>query len=149
MSGALTHSKASKVRSIVLTNDFTLQAGQDQLYRRRESNWLSWDDVMRTKQAAVAAYNAASAAVRKGLLKTVLLIMLHSCAPPDRVVCPARESTQFPHAAHTYSQCLLPQKNQGVIRKLRLNLSLYKQDGVWVIDTTVCFLFTFSILSLF
>lgn len=63
------------------------QAAQDQLYRRKEACWLSWDDVQRTRQTAINTYNSADATKRRGLLKTVLLIILHSCAPPDRVVC--------------------------------------------------------------
>ena len=60
-------------------------AGQDQLYRRRADNWIEFDDVQRTRVAAIEAYNAADGEEKRCLLKTVLIIALHSYQPPDRV----------------------------------------------------------------
>ena len=60
-------------------------AGQDQLYRRRADNWIEFDDVQRTRVAAIEAYTAADGEEKRGLLKTVLIIALHSYQPPDRV----------------------------------------------------------------
>ena len=84
-------------------------AAEDRLYRKKSPNWIDWPDVQRTRVAVIQAYNQAPPDQKAGLLKDVLVIMLHSVTPPDRV---------------------------GVIRKLRWNLSLKKEQGSFLIDTT-------------
>ena len=60
------------------------QANEDSLYRRKSENWISWTDVQKCRQNAIQQYNAASSEDKRKMIKQVLIIMFHSCAPPDR-----------------------------------------------------------------
>ena len=57
----------------------------DTRYRPRDPNWLSWPEVQKTRVAVIEAYNAAEPRMKTSLLKDVVVIMLHSVTPPDRV----------------------------------------------------------------
>ena len=50
-------------------------ANESALYRRQS---VSWDDVMRTRVNAITAYNAADTSARRDMLRSCLIIMLHS-----------------------------------------------------------------------
>ena len=44
-----------------------------------------WPDVQKTRVAVIKAYNDAPQAQKAGILKDVVIILLHSVTPPDRV----------------------------------------------------------------
>ena len=44
-----------------------------------------WPDVQKTRVAVIKAYNEAPQAQKAGILKDVVIILLHSVTPPDRV----------------------------------------------------------------
>ena len=76
------------------------------LYRKRSDNWIDWEgaacaqdtppafpqlssfpslpiaDVQRTRCNVVTSYNQAPVAMRRALLRDVLIIMFHSVTPP-------------------------------------------------------------------
>jgi hypothetical protein len=89
------------------------QAKGQQLYSRRDANWIEWDDAQKARMAAEAAYKAlpttAAPARKLQALKEWLIICLHTVQPPDRV---------------------------GVTRKLRLNVTLKKEGGSYTLDMT-------------
>jgi hypothetical protein len=66
------------------------QAKQQQLYSRRDANWIEWPDAQKARMTAEKAYKAlpATAAPARKLqaLKEWLIICLHTVQPPDRVV---------------------------------------------------------------
>lgn len=66
------------------------QAKQQQLYSRRDANWIEWGDAQKARMTAEKAYKAlpATAAPARKLqaLKEWLIICLHTVQPPDRVV---------------------------------------------------------------
>ena len=53
-------------------------ANEAALYRRQSAQWISWGDVMRTRVNAISSYNAADTAARRDMLRSCLIIMLHS-----------------------------------------------------------------------
>ena len=84
-------------------------AAVDQLYKRKDANWIDWQEVQQTRVKICNAYNEASAAGKRELIRDVIIVLLHSITPPDRV---------------------------GVIRRLRCGLSLRVEEDLFVIDTT-------------
>ena len=68
--------------------------------------------------------------MRPALLRDVLIIMFHSVTPPG-----IREtSTALHHPFLTMRRAM--SDRVGVIRRLRLNLSLVRSGEDWIIDTT-------------
>lgn len=86
----------------------------DRLYAKRHPAWISWDDVQTTRKNAMHAWvqlkasNATPVAKAK-MLNDLLVILLHSIQPPDRV---------------------------GVIRRLRVGHTLIKDKDGFAIDLT-------------
>ena len=60
-------------------------AQQDNLYKRRDKNWISWKDAHLTRLEAIRAYKAAKGQTKRELLRDVLVISLLTIQPPDRV----------------------------------------------------------------
>ena len=60
-------------------------AAQDNLYKRRDKNWISWKDAQLTRLEAIRAYKAAKGQAKRGLLRSVLVISFLTIQPPDRV----------------------------------------------------------------
>ena len=60
-------------------------AAQDQLFKRKDPSWISWHEVQQTRVAITNAYNAANAATKRSMLRDVVIVLLHSITPPDRV----------------------------------------------------------------
>ena len=60
-------------------------AAQDQLFKRKDPSWISWQEVQQTRVAITNAYNAANAATKRSMLRDVVIVLLHSITPPDRV----------------------------------------------------------------
>ena len=85
------------------------------LYSRRDANWIDWQDAQKARLAAVSSYRTlpatASYSKKQHALKEWLIISLHTLAPPDRI---------------------------GVIRKLRLGMTIYKREGepAYTLDMT-------------
>ena len=105
-------------------------AREETLYRKKAANWIDWPDVQRTRIAVIKAYNEAPQAQKAGILKDVVIILLHSVTPPDRVgYAQLASSPPFPLLS-------CPICDGRVIRKLRWNLSLKREGDDFVIDTT-------------
>ena len=60
-------------------------AAQDQLFKRKDPSWISWEEVQQTRVAITNAYNAANAATKRSMIRDVVIVLLHSITPPDRV----------------------------------------------------------------
>ena len=59
------------------------------LYSRRDANFIEWPEVQRARVAAEIKYKSLPATPPKPkaqALKDWLILALHSCQPPDRVV---------------------------------------------------------------
>ena len=82
------------------------EAKQQRLYQRRDANWIEWPAANEARKKAEAAFRAKATPQTR---RDWLLISLHTCAPPDRV---------------------------GVVRKLRLDHSLKRCGGGFVLDLT-------------
>lgn len=93
------------------------QAKHEALYSRRDPNWVDWPDVQKGRVAAEARYKSLPASPHKPkaqALKEWVILALHSCQPPDRVV-RARS-----HAARTPTLPLLtPLLTPGAPVRLR------------------------------
>ena len=79
--------------------------------------------------AVIKAYNEAPQAQKAGILKDVVIILLHSVTPPDRVG--YAQPAPSPRCLCRAVVC-----DDRVIRKLRWNLSLKQEGSDYVIDTT-------------
>ena len=96
-------------------------AAQDNLYKRRDKNWISWQDAQLTRLEAIRAYKAAKGQAKRDLLRSVLVISFLTIQPPDRVggrTMTPRESNPTIRTRHTTPP--IP----PVIRLLRLNSTL-------------------------
>ena len=60
-------------------------AAQDNLYKRRDTNWISWRDAQLTRLEAIRAYKAAKGRAKRDLLRSVLVVSFLTIQPPDRV----------------------------------------------------------------
>ena len=99
---------------INLRSQLEAQARIDRMYRKRSPNFISWEDVQKTRLAVAKAYAAvpptADRAVKRKALLDLLVVLFHSITPPDRV---------------------------GVIRRLKFGVTLVKEKpGEWAIDLT-------------
>ena len=87
-----------------------------------------WPDVQKTRVAVIKAYNDAPQAQKAGILKDVVIILLHSVTPPDRVG--YAQPAPSPRCLCRAVVC-----DDRVIRKLRWNLSLKQEGNDYVIDS--------------
>lgn len=82
------------------------QAKQENLYKPRKPDWISWADAKATREAAIVAFGAidktSARAKSLTILEDVLIICFHTVMPPDRV---------------------------GVVRRLSIDETLKKRAG--------------------
>ena len=57
-------------------------AREETLYRKKAANWIDWPDVQKTRVTVIKAYNDASREQKAGILKDLVIILLHSVTPP-------------------------------------------------------------------
>ena len=85
------------------------EAKQQKLFARADSNYLEWEEANQARAKAEGEYGIASGQKKLSLLRDWLILSLHTIMPPDRV---------------------------GIIRKLRLNVSLKQTGDGFVLDCT-------------
>ena len=85
------------------------EAKQERLYRRADPNFLEWEEANAARVKAEREYRAATGQRKSQLLRDWLVLSLHTIMPPDRV---------------------------GIVRKLRLNMSLKRAGAHFVLDCT-------------
>ena len=63
-------------------------AREDRLFAKRHKHWISWEDVQKTRVAAMEAFAAVPSSTpmlqRAKACNELLVILLHSVTPPDR-----------------------------------------------------------------
>lgn len=79
------------------------------MFARADPNYLEWEEANRARAKAESEYRIATGQKKISLLRDWLILSLHTIMPPDRV---------------------------GIIRKLRLNVSLKQSGGGFVLDCT-------------
>ena len=114
------------------------------LYSRRDANWIDWEDAQKSRIAAEAHYKslpAAPPARKLHALKEWLIISLHTLQPraPQRLqlrlCCLSTEPS--PHYLGFESLCGRLADRVGVVRKLRLGVTLKKEaSGSYTLDMT-------------
>ena len=83
-------------------------AAQDNLYKRRDKNWISWRDAQLTRLEAIRAYKAAKGPAKRDLLRSVLVISFLTIQPPDRVGGQLSHHGSRPHHPYTAHRSSTP-----------------------------------------
>ena len=103
----------------------------------------SWEDAQRARVACIDRYRSAKGQEQKrGLLKDVLVLAFHTLQPvschalcfvhPNACTVSIQE-----RSSHYYHMSFLAQPDRvGVVRRLRIGVSLYKKEGEssWTVD---------------
>ena len=107
----------------------------------QDESWIDWPDVQKTRVNICQAYLACEDPEKKrAMLRSVIIVLLHSVTPPDRVSQPHHITHIAPTPAPPPSSLThhhrLSASQVGVIRKLKYGKSLRVEGGDFVIDTT-------------
>jgi hypothetical protein len=107
------------------------EAKQQKLFARVDPNFLEWEEAQAARVKAEKEYRAASGQKKTQLLRDWAILSLHTIMPRTQCppLCPSslRRAPPFPSATAD---------RVGIIRKLRLNVSLKRAGDGFVLDCT-------------